>query len=96
VIGKKAKGEEPVPPIPYTDAAGRDADFHALRHTFGTWLAKGGVHPKVAQDLMRHSSVDLTMGLYTHITLQDHAAALRNLPALPQPESVPPDPAAIA
>jgi integrase len=80
---KIARGEEPVPPIPYTDDAGRDVDFHSLRHTFGTWLARGGVHPKVAQDLMRHSTINLTMGLYTHVTLQDHAAALQNLPPLP-------------
>jgi integrase/recombinase XerC len=82
---KQARGEAPVLPIPYRDDAGREADFHALRHTFGTWLAKGGVHPKVAQDLMRHSNINLTMGLYTHVTLQDHAAALQNLPALPKP-----------
>ncbi|MCL1999908.1 MAG: tyrosine-type recombinase/integrase [Planctomycetes bacterium] len=82
---KKARGETVVPAIPYRAAAGREADFHALRHTFGTWLAKGGVHPKVAQDLMGYSTINLTMGLYTHITLQDHAAALQNLPALPRP-----------
>ncbi len=29
-------------------------DFHALRHSFGTLLAAAGVHPKAAQDLMRH------------------------------------------
>jgi len=90
---KKARGEEPVLPIPYTDDIGRDADFHSLRHTFGTLLAKGGVHPKVAQDLMRHSTINLTMGLYTHITLQDHAAALSRLPSLPKPAQ-PEDPAA--
>jgi len=36
--------------IPYTDAAGRDFDFHALRHQFGTMLAAGGGSPKVAQE----------------------------------------------
>jgi len=35
--------------IPWEDAAGRFADFHALRHTTGSFLAAVGVHPKVAQ-----------------------------------------------
>lgn len=45
----------------YVDAAGSVVDFHALRHTTGSMLAASGVHPKVAQSLMRHSSIDLTM-----------------------------------
>ncbi|MDA1166324.1 MAG: tyrosine-type recombinase/integrase [Planctomycetota bacterium] len=39
--------------IPYQDKAGRFLDFHSLRHTFGTNLARAGVAPKVAQELMR-------------------------------------------
>ncbi len=44
------------------------ADFHALRHTFGTNLYLAGVHPADAMILMRHSSITLTMNLYTHTT----------------------------
>ncbi len=36
-------------------------DFHCLRHTFGSMLASSGVHPKTAQELMRHSDINLTM-----------------------------------
>ena len=36
-------------------------DFHSLRHTFGTLLAASGIHPKTAQQLMRHSDINLTM-----------------------------------
>ena len=43
-------------------------------------LAKAGVAPKVAMDLMRHSDVNLTMGLYSHTFLQDRADALEKLP----------------
>ena len=39
--------------LSYRDHHGRVADFHALRHTFITNLARGGVHPKVAQALAR-------------------------------------------
>lgn len=53
--------------IEYTDANGRDCDFHSLRHTFITNLALAGVHPAVAQKLARHSSIELTMKYYTHV-----------------------------
>ena len=39
---------------------GRYADFHALRHTFGTWLVERGGNFRVVQDLMRHSTPELT------------------------------------
>ena len=41
--------------------------FHPMRHTFGTHLSKGGVAPRVAQAAMRHSSIDLTMNVYTRL-----------------------------
>ncbi len=62
------------------DGKGEVLDFHSLRHTFGTMLAQSGVHPKVAQELMRHSSIDLTMNLYTHTVLADRAKATSALP----------------
>jgi len=66
------------------------ADFHALRHTFITNLARGGVHPKTAQSLARHSSITLTMDHYTHTLVEDEATALEALPDLsaPEPERV--------
>jgi integrase len=53
--------------IPYRDDAGLVADFHALRHTFISNLAAGGIHPKTAQQLARHSTITLTMDRYTPI-----------------------------
>ena len=47
------------------DDRGRTLDVHALRHTFGTLLSKGGVAPRTAQAAMRHSKIDLTMNVYT-------------------------------
>jgi integrase/recombinase XerD len=64
------------------DDAGRVADFHALRHTFITRLAKAGVSPKVAQSLARHSTITLTMDRYAHVGLADELAALDALPAV--------------
>jgi integrase len=65
------------------DERGRTIDVHAMRHTFGTWLSKGGVAPRTAQAAMRHSTIDLTMNTYTDPKLLDVAGALDALPALP-------------
>jgi len=58
------------------------ADFHSLRHTFISNLARGGVHPKVAQSLARHSTITLTMDRYSHTLVGEHADALAVLPDL--------------
>ena len=55
--------------------AGR-VDFHALRHSFGTNLARANTPVKTAMDLMRHSDVNLTMRLYSHTVTSDRATAL--------------------
>ena len=68
--------------VPYTDADGRDFDFHALRHQFITMLARSGVHPKDAQALARHSTITLTMDRYTHVGLRDMGAAVASLPGM--------------
>lgn len=65
--------------IPYTDDAGRDADAHALRHTFITNLSRAGVHPAVAQKLARHSSITLTMRYYTHVLRESEISAMTKL-----------------
>jgi integrase len=69
--------------IPYRDDAGRYFDFHAMRGQFISSLAAGGVHPKVAQTLARHSTINLTMDYYTHLDVFDVAGALDKLPGLP-------------
>lgn len=62
--------------IPYRDESGRVADFHSLRHTFITSLAKAGVHPSKAQRLARHSTINLTMNVYTSLEIDDLRSAL--------------------
>jgi site-specific recombinase XerD len=66
--------------LAYRDAAGRFADFHALRHSYITMIGKTGVSPKEHQDLARHSTYALT-GRYTHSRLYDLAAAVNGLPS---------------
>jgi len=69
--------------IAKVDDRGRTLDVHALRHSFGTLLSKGGVAPRTAQAAMRHASIDLTMNVYTDPRLLDVQSALDALPKLP-------------
>lgn len=66
--------------IPWKDAAGRRADLHALRHSYGTLLSKGGVSPREAMSLMRHTDLRLTMKTYTDPRIFDLAGAVEKLP----------------
>lgn len=40
--------------------------FHCVRHTFATMALEAGVHPKVVSEILGHSSVSITLDLYTH------------------------------
>ena len=62
--------------ISYQDEAGRYADFHSLRYTFITSLARAGVSPAHAMRLARHSTIALTMDVYTSLSIDDLRAAL--------------------
>ncbi len=68
--------------IDKSDERGRTVDVHALRHTFGTLLSAAGVAPRTAQAAMRHSTIDLTMNVYTDPKLLDVAGAMDALPVL--------------
>lgn len=41
---------------------------HTLRHTFATRCIERGMNPKTLQVIMGHSSVNITMNLYCHVT----------------------------
>ena len=69
------------------DGSGRVVDFHALRHTFITRLARSGVAPAVAKSLARHSTIVLTMDHYTHTLIEDERAALDRLPSINAPRA---------
>lgn len=51
--------------------------FHDLRHSHATQLLKAGIHPKIMQERLGHSSITTTLDLYSHVTdtMQDDAAA---------------------
>jgi integrase len=51
--------------------------LHDLRHSHATHMLTSGVHPKIAQERLGHSSVAITLDLYSHVLpgLQADAAA---------------------
>jgi integrase len=50
--------------------------FHDARHTHATLLLKAGVHPKVVQERLGHSSISMTLDTYSHVVpgMQEAAA----------------------
>jgi integrase len=56
--------------------------FHDLRHTHATQLLLAGVHPKVAQERLGHSTVTTTLDLYSHVTATMQADAADRLDAV--------------
>lgn len=68
--------------LAYKNAAGEYADFHSLRHTYGSMLLRAGVNIKVVQSLMRHSTITLTMNVYGHVGLFDLSVGAEALPEM--------------
>ena len=81
---RKARQGDFLRPI---DADGRFADFHALRATYITMLARANVPVKVLQTLARHSDPKLTLNTYSIMGISDMTAAVAMLPKLNAPES---------
>lgn len=50
--------------------------FHDARHTHASLLLKQGIHPKVVQERLGHSTISTTLDIYSHVTpgLQEAAA----------------------
>lgn len=51
--------------------------LHGLRHTWATLALEQGIHPRVVQERLGHSTISITLGMYSHVgpTLHDEAAA---------------------
>jgi integrase len=60
----------------------REVRIHDLRHTAATLLLTRGVHPKVVQDMLGHSTVTLTLDTYSHVTPALHKEAADHMDAL--------------
>jgi integrase len=64
-------------------AAGREPErfpairFHDLRHTAASLMLERGLHPKVVSEVLGHSTVAMTLDVYSHVvpSMQREAAA---------------------
>ena len=50
-----------------------------MRHTFLTLAAEKGVHPSVMQKLAGHKNPNITLGIYTHVNMEEKRAAMNAL-----------------
>lgn len=53
--------------------------FHSLRHTFATLCLLKGMTPKVLSTILGHSSPDITLRVYTHVSEQDERREMEKL-----------------
>ena len=52
--------------------------LHDARHTHASLMLKQGVHPKIVQERLGHSSISTTLDIYSHLLPgMDEAAARR-------------------
>jgi len=54
----------------------KDINLHSARHSHASLLLKQGVHPKIVQERLGHSSIQVTLDTYSHVApgLQEAAA----------------------
>lgn len=55
--------------------------FHDLRHTHATQLLRQGIHPKVVSERLGHSTVGITLDVYSHVLPDMQEEAARRLDA---------------
>lgn len=55
---------------------------HDLRHTAATLMLQMDVHPKIVQEMLGHSSIGITLDIYSHSLPTMHRAAVDGLDAL--------------
>ena len=56
--------------------------LHDLRHSHATHMLASGVHPKIAQERLGHSSVSVTIDLYSHVLPGMQAEAVSRVDAV--------------
>ena len=62
--------------------AGLDVRFHDLCHSCATLMLGAGVHPKIVQEMLGHSSIQITLDTYSHTVPGMQKATAEQLGAL--------------
>lgn len=65
-----------------------------LRHTWATLALEQGINPKVVQERLGHSTVNITLNVYSHVSPSMHAEAANQIAGLifESPPNRPSDP----
>lgn len=83
LVFTNAKHNGPIDPSVLTHTFGRIVlraglaiRFHDLRHSYASLMLAAGIHPKIVSEALGHSTVAITLDIYSHITpgLQEAAA----------------------
>ena len=53
-----------------------ETTLHELRHSFLSVAAQQGVHPSVMQKLAGHKDPSITLGIYTHVNMEQQRVAM--------------------
>jgi integrase len=61
---------------------GSKVRLHGLRHSHASHLLAANVHPKIVQERLGHSSIAITMDIYSHSMPNMQAGAAAKVDAL--------------
>jgi integrase len=56
--------------------------WHTFRHTHTTWLGEAGVSPRIAQSILGHSDVAMTLNIYTQVVPESQRLAMEKVAAV--------------
>jgi len=61
---------------------GLSVRFHDLRHSYASLMLAAGVHHKIVSEALGHSTVAITLDIYSHVTPGPQEAAAKQLDSL--------------
>lgn len=70
--------------------------FHDLRHSAATLLLAQGIHPKIVSELLGHTTIRVTMDIYSHVLPDMQREAVAAMERLLTPAPTPPTPSSAA
>ena len=75
--------------VPAAPAGLKFIRLHDARHTHASIMLKQGIHPKMVQERLGHSSIQMTLDTYSHVApgLQEAAAARFDAVVIPKREN---------